>query len=83
MESAQSPIDANIARSPQNGLGRLAAWRYDHRRRVLLVGSSPWWPSSGSRSGQRAEASQPWGHDPGSTNGAIKVPNSPDETARA
>ena len=35
MVTAQSPIDANVARSPQNGLGRLAAWCYDHRRRVL------------------------------------------------
>ena len=36
MVSAQSPAGVNIARSPQNGLGRLAAWCYDHRRRVLL-----------------------------------------------
>ena len=35
MVTAQSPIDANVARSPQSGLGRLAAWCYDHRRRVL------------------------------------------------
>ena len=35
MVTAQSPIDANVSRSPQNGLGRLAAWCYDHRRRVL------------------------------------------------
>ncbi len=36
MATAQSSIDANAARSPQNGLGRLAAWCYDHRRRVLV-----------------------------------------------
>jgi uncharacterized membrane protein YdfJ with MMPL/SSD domain len=36
MPSVLSPIDANIARSPRSGLGRLAAWCYDHRRRVLL-----------------------------------------------
>jgi uncharacterized membrane protein YdfJ with MMPL/SSD domain len=36
MASAQNPADANIARSPQNGLGRLAAWCYGHRPRVLL-----------------------------------------------
>lgn len=35
MVTTQSPIDTNVARSPQNGLGRLAAWCYDHRRRVL------------------------------------------------
>src|SRR5580658_415726 len=35
MVTARSPIDVNVARSPQNGLGRLAAWCYDHRRRVL------------------------------------------------
>ena len=35
MATAQSTTAANIARSPQNGLGRLAAWCYDHRRRVL------------------------------------------------
>ncbi len=36
MASAQNPADANIARSPQNGLGRLTAWCYGHRPRVLL-----------------------------------------------
>jgi putative drug exporter of the RND superfamily len=36
MASDQSTINANIARSPQNRLGGLAAWCYDHRRRVLL-----------------------------------------------
>ncbi len=36
MATTRSPIDANVARSPQNGLGRLAAWCYDHRRWVLL-----------------------------------------------
>ena len=35
MVTARSPIDANVVRSPQNGLGRLAVWCYDHRRRVL------------------------------------------------
>jgi RND superfamily putative drug exporter len=29
-------IDASAARSAEKGLGRLAAWCYDHRRRVLL-----------------------------------------------
>ena len=36
MVSIQNPIDANVARPAGNGLGRLAAWCYDHRRRVLL-----------------------------------------------
>jgi putative drug exporter of the RND superfamily len=36
MASAQAPIDANMVRPPQRGLGRLAAWCYDHRHRVLL-----------------------------------------------
>ena len=36
MASTQNLIDANISRSPQHGLGRLAGWCYDHRRRVLL-----------------------------------------------
>jgi RND superfamily putative drug exporter len=36
MVSIQSPTDANVARPTGNGLGRLAAWCYDHRRRVLL-----------------------------------------------
>ncbi len=36
MTSDPSTIHANAARSPQNGLGRLAAWCYDHRCRVLL-----------------------------------------------
>ncbi len=35
MASDQSTINANTARSPQNRLGGLAAWCYDHRRRVL------------------------------------------------
>jgi hypothetical protein len=35
MASAQSPAGANLARSAENGLGRLAAWCYDHRCRVL------------------------------------------------
>ena len=35
MTSTQSSTGANVARSRQNGLGRLAAWCYDHRRRVL------------------------------------------------
>ena len=33
---AQSPAAANIARPAVSGLGRFAAWCYDHRRRVLL-----------------------------------------------
>src|ERR1700689_910985 len=36
MASTKSPIGVNVARSPRSGLGRLAAWCYDHRRRVLL-----------------------------------------------
>ena len=39
MTSTQGPVGANVARSPRGGLGglgRLAAWCYDHRRRVLL-----------------------------------------------
>jgi len=35
MVSIQNPMDANVARPAENGLGRLAAWCYDHRRRVL------------------------------------------------
>jgi putative drug exporter of the RND superfamily len=35
MTSARSHAGVDIARSPLNGLGRLAAWCYDHRRRVL------------------------------------------------
>src|SRR5215472_3653027 len=36
MASTQSRIDANVARPTRKGLGRLAGWCYDHRRRVLL-----------------------------------------------
>src|SRR5215831_7734694 len=39
MANGQSTIDANAARSVSrgpSGLGRLAAWCYDHRRRVLV-----------------------------------------------
>ena len=36
MASTQNPIGPNAARSAPTGLGRLAAWCYDHRRRVLL-----------------------------------------------
>jgi hypothetical protein len=36
MMSIQNPVGANAARPARNGLGRLAAWCYDHRRRVLL-----------------------------------------------
>ena len=32
---AQSPAGAAVARLSARGLGRLAAWCYDHRRRVL------------------------------------------------
>src|ERR1700685_4368128 len=35
MVTAQSPADVNAARSSATGLGCLAAWCYDHRRRVL------------------------------------------------
>jgi hypothetical protein len=54
MTTAPSPAAANVPRSRQNGLGRLAAWCYDHRRRVLggwvlvpavmqLLGTANWW----------------------------------------
>jgi len=33
---APGPVATNVARSPDNGLGRLAGWCYDHRHRVLL-----------------------------------------------
>src|SRR5215469_12515076 len=55
MASTQSRIDATTARPAASGLGRLAAWCYDHRRRVLLgwllavvaiIGLAQW---SGSR----------------------------------
>jgi hypothetical protein len=36
MASPLSPIGANVARAAANGLGLLAAWCCDHRRRVLL-----------------------------------------------
>jgi RND superfamily putative drug exporter len=36
MAITQSPSGTNMARSPRSVLGRLAAWCYDHRRRVLL-----------------------------------------------
>ncbi len=67
MVSAQSPAGVNIARSPQNGLGRLAAWCYDHRRRVLLgwllavvAAARPWRRrrSRGSRSGIHSRCDQ-------------------------
>jgi hypothetical protein len=35
MVSTQAPVDANVPRAAETGLGRLAAWCYDHRRRVL------------------------------------------------
>ncbi|MGB6455982.1 MAG: MMPL family transporter [Streptosporangiaceae bacterium] len=55
MTSTQSRTGPNTARARQDGLGRLAAWCYDHRRRVLLgwllamvavIGLSQW---AGSR----------------------------------
>jgi len=55
MASTQSRIDTTTARPTARGLGRLAAWCYDHRRRVLLgwllavvaiIGLAQW---SGSR----------------------------------
>jgi len=36
MTATQNPAGANVARLRDNGLGRLAGWCYDHRRRVLL-----------------------------------------------
>jgi MMPL family protein len=55
MTTAPSPAAANVPRSRQNGLGRLAAWCYDHRRGVLggwvlvavaIIGITQW---AGSR----------------------------------
>jgi hypothetical protein len=37
MASTQSPIGASVPRPAENGLGRLAAWCYDHRRRMRLA----------------------------------------------
>src|SRR6266542_5946853 len=34
MATTQSPIGASVPRPAENGLGRLASWCYDHRRRV-------------------------------------------------
>lgn len=36
MTTAPSPTTVNTARPRANRLGRLAAWCYDHRRRVLV-----------------------------------------------
>jgi len=36
MTTTQNPAGANVDRLADNGLARLAGWRYDHRRRVLL-----------------------------------------------
>ena len=36
MAGARSPDEANTARHEASLLGRLAAWCYDHRHRVLL-----------------------------------------------
>jgi hypothetical protein len=36
MATVQNPLDTNVAWPAGSGLGRLAAWCYDHRRRVLL-----------------------------------------------
>src|SRR5215467_8446171 len=55
MASTQSRIDANVARPARKGLGRLAGWCYDHRRRglvgwllavVAIIGLAQW---AGSR----------------------------------
>src|SRR5690242_4602005 len=52
MATTRSPAGANIARPAASGLGRLAAWCYDHRRRVLagwllaIIGLAQW---AGSR----------------------------------
>ncbi len=37
MATTPSPAAGNVALPAKSGLGRLAAWCYDHRRRVLLV----------------------------------------------
>ncbi len=36
MTTTQDPAGANVDRLADSGLGRLAGWCYDHRRRVLL-----------------------------------------------
>lgn len=41
-EPARGPADPAAARLSERGLGRLAAWCYDHRRRVLAGWCSPW-----------------------------------------
>jgi RND superfamily putative drug exporter len=55
MTIAPNPATANTTRFRRNGLGRLAAWCYDHRRRVLagwllavvaIIGLAQW---AGSR----------------------------------
>ena len=55
MATTRSPAGANVARPAASGLGRLAAWCYDHRRRVLagwllavvaIIGLAQW---AGSR----------------------------------
>jgi RND superfamily putative drug exporter len=55
MAIAQTPTSANAARPAETGLGGLAAWCYDHRRRVLagwllaamaIIGLAQW---AGSR----------------------------------
>jgi len=35
MATTRTPADVNVAQPAASGLGRLAAWCYDHRRRVL------------------------------------------------
>ena len=36
MTTTQNSAGTNVARLADSGLGRLAGWCYDHRRRVLL-----------------------------------------------
>ena len=36
MATTRSPAGANVAQPAASGLGRLAAWCCDHRRRVLV-----------------------------------------------
>jgi hypothetical protein len=74
MATAQSLTAANIARSPQNGLGRLAAWCYDHRRRVLagwllalaaIIGLAHWTGSRLDSNSPVSDADQLAGGGPG------------------
>jgi hypothetical protein len=84
MAGAQVMIDANVARPAEKGLGRLAAWCYDHRRRgpahlrPVSAEFAQWSRRPRPQGGTAAAKSRS-----GILNGAIKMPNSPDQTSRA